>query len=103
MTCLVVRSVSGTWMKIYSSMLGTFFVYTLTLSMPIFKKKILQYTYLNENELMIYFWGHIGLKQPRNNKFKIDWAQAFSTYPHLKQPVHFISNRSFKMHTNSES
>ena len=45
----------------------------------------------------------IGLKQPRNNKFKIDWAQAFSTYPHLKQPVHFISDHSFKMHTNSES
>ena len=39
MTCLVVRSLSGTWMKLHSSMLGNFFVYTLTLSMPIFKKK----------------------------------------------------------------
>ena len=29
-------------MKLYSSMLGTFFVYTLTLSMPIFKKKIFE-------------------------------------------------------------
>ena len=28
MTCLVVRSLSGTWMKLYSSMLGAFFVYT---------------------------------------------------------------------------
>ena len=40
MTCLVGRSVSGTWMKLCSSMLGAFFVYTLKLSMPIFKKKI---------------------------------------------------------------
>ena len=39
MTCSVVGSLSGTWMKLHSSMLGTFFVYTLTLSMPIFKKK----------------------------------------------------------------
>ena len=59
--------------------------------------------YFNENELICDFRGHIGLKQPRNNKFKIDWAQAFSSYPHLKQPVHFISDRSFKMHTKSES
>ena len=28
MTCLVVRSLSGTWIKLYSSMLGAFFVYT---------------------------------------------------------------------------
>ena len=42
MTCLGVSSLSGTWMKLHSSMLGTFFVYTLTLSMPILKKKSLQ-------------------------------------------------------------
>ena len=36
---LVFRGLSGTGMKLHSSMLGTFFVYTLALSMPIFKKK----------------------------------------------------------------
>ena len=30
---------TGAWIKLHSSMLGTFFVYTLTLSMPIFTKK----------------------------------------------------------------
>ena len=30
--------------------------------------------YLNENELICDFRGHIGLKQPRNYKFKFGWA-----------------------------
>ena len=39
MTCLIGRVLSGARMKLHTSMLGTFFVYTLGLSMPIFKKK----------------------------------------------------------------
>ena len=39
MTCFIDRSLSGARMKLHTSMLGTFFVYTLGLSMPIFKKK----------------------------------------------------------------
>ena len=42
MTCLIERALSGTRIKLHTSMLGTFFVYTLGLSMPIFKKKSLQ-------------------------------------------------------------
>ena len=39
MTCLIERALSGTRIKLHTSMLGKFFVYTLELSMPIFKKK----------------------------------------------------------------
>ena len=42
MTCLVDRVLSGAGMKLHTSMLGTFFVYTLALSMPLFKKKSTQ-------------------------------------------------------------
>ena len=42
MTCLIDRVLSGARMKLHTSMLGTFFVYTLGLSMPIFKKKSLR-------------------------------------------------------------
>ena len=48
--------------------------------------------YLNENKLIWDIWGHIGLKQPRNHKFKIDWAQAFSAEPDLNQNIDFISS-----------
>ena len=39
MTCLIGEAVNGPRMKSHTSMLGTFFVYTLALCMPIFKKK----------------------------------------------------------------
>ena len=39
MTCLMDRRLSGALIKLHTSMLGTFFVYTLAQSMPIFKKK----------------------------------------------------------------
>ena len=39
MTCLMGRSLSGALIKLHTSMLGTFFVYTLAQNMPIFKKK----------------------------------------------------------------
>ena len=39
MTCLIDRVLDGTGMKSHSSMLGKFFVYTLAICMPIFKKK----------------------------------------------------------------
>ena len=39
MTCLISIGLSGGGMKIHTSKLGTFLVYTLGLSMPIFKKK----------------------------------------------------------------
>ena len=39
MTCLIPIGLSGTGMKLHTSKLGTFFVYTLGLSMLIFKKK----------------------------------------------------------------
>ena len=39
MTCLMDRVLSGARTKLYTSMLGAFFVYTLGLSMLIFKKK----------------------------------------------------------------
>ena len=42
MTCLIGEAVDGPGMKSHTSMLGTFFVYTLGLSMPIFKKKSLR-------------------------------------------------------------
>ena len=56
--------------------------------------------YLSENELIWDFWGHIGLKQPRNHKFKFGWARAKSTRPHINQPVDFFRNHSFKKRTN---
>ena len=40
MTCLIPIGLTGAGMKLHTSMLGTFFVYTLGLSMVIFKKKI---------------------------------------------------------------
>ena len=40
MTCLKGEGLDGPGMKSHTSMLRTFFVYTLALSMPIFKKKI---------------------------------------------------------------
>ena len=39
MTCLIDRILDRAGMKSHASMLGTFFVYTLALCMPIFKKK----------------------------------------------------------------
>ena len=39
MACLIGEAVDGPGMKSHTSMLGKFFVYTLTLCMPIFKKK----------------------------------------------------------------
>ena len=63
------------------------------------KKILLKY----ENELLWDFWGHIGLKQPRNHKFEIGYAQAESAKPHLNQYVNFISSRSFFTYANSES
>ena len=39
MTCLISIGLSGGGMKLHTSKLGTFLVYTLGLSMPIFKKK----------------------------------------------------------------
>ena len=42
MTCLINRALNGAGMKLHSSMLGMFYVYTLTLSMLIFKKKTSQ-------------------------------------------------------------
>ena len=39
MTCLIGKVLDGPGMKSHTSMLGTFFVYTLALCMPIFKKK----------------------------------------------------------------
>ena len=39
MTCLKGEGLDGPGMKSHTSMLGTFFVYTLALCMPIFKKK----------------------------------------------------------------
>ena len=39
MTRLVPIGLSGTWIKLQASKLGTFFLYTLGLSMLIFKKK----------------------------------------------------------------
>ena len=39
MTCLLDEGLDGPGMKSHTSMLGTFFVYTLALCMPIFKKK----------------------------------------------------------------
>ena len=59
--------------------------------------------YLNENKLIWDIWGHIGLKQPRNHKFKIDWAQAFSAEPDLNQNIDFISSRRCFVCTNNDS
>ena len=42
MTCLVDRMLSEAWMRLHTSILGSFFVNTLALSMPIFKKKSLR-------------------------------------------------------------
>ena len=42
MTCLMDRSLSGALIKLHTSTLGTFFVYTLAQSMLIFKKKCSQ-------------------------------------------------------------
>ena len=42
MTCLMDRVLSGALIKLHTSMLGTFFVYTLAQSIPIFNKKSLR-------------------------------------------------------------
>ena len=59
--------------------------------------------YLNENEIIWDFWGHVGLKQPRNHKFEIGYAQVKLVKPHLNQCVDFINSHSFVICTNSES
>ena len=59
--------------------------------------------YLNENELISDFWGHIVLKQPRNHKFEIGYAQAKSAKLQLNQYADFFSSRSFVTCTNSKS
>ena len=47
--------------------------------------------YLNENELIRVFRGHVGHKQPRNYKFKYGWAWAKPTLFHLNTSVDFFS------------
>ena len=42
------------------------------------------------------------LKQPRNSKFKLDWAQAKSTKSHLNSFVVFFGGLSDKNRTYSE-
>ena len=51
MTCLIDRVLSEAGMKLHTflHMLGTFFVYTLALSMPIFKKKSLLRRFLEKS------------------------------------------------------
>ena len=63
MTCLVVRVLSGAGMKSHTSMLGTSFVYTLALSMPIFKKKPLRKFLEKSSKLFIVvtFFLKIGI------------------------------------------
>ena len=53
MTCLMDRSLSGALIKLHTSMLGTFFVYTLGQSMPIFKKKSSQRFLGKSSELCV--------------------------------------------------
>ena len=44
----------------------------------------------------------MGLKQPRNSKFKLGWAQAKSTKSHLNSFVDFFGSLSDKNRTYSE-
>ena len=67
------------------------------------RKIAIEIWYLNENELIWDFWGHIGLKQPRNHKFEIGYAQAKSAKLQLNQYADFICSHSFFTCTNSES
>ena len=67
------------------------------------KKYFWKIEYLNANELIWDFWGHIVLKQPLNHKFEIGYMQAKSAKPHKNQHVDFISSPSFFILTNSET
>ena len=58
---------------------------------------------LSENELIWVSWGHIGLKEPRNYKLKLGWAQAKSTQSHLDRSIDFCGSRNFLTQTYSES
>ena len=60
-------------------------------------------SYLSENELIWVIWGHSGLKQPRNCKFKFGWARAVSTGLHLKRSVDFFSGLIIWNRTYSKS
>ena len=59
--------------------------------------------YLYANELFWDFRGHIDLKQPRNYKFRLGWAQAKSTQSHLGRSIDFCGSRNFLTQTYSES
>ena len=59
--------------------------------------------YLSENELIWDFWGHIGLKRPRNHKIKLGWARAKSAQSHLDRSIGFCDGWNFLTQTYSES
>ena len=63
MTCLIERILDGAGMKSHASMLGTFFVYTLALCMPIFKKKY--FLELFPRRFMEDFFLKIGIRSPK--------------------------------------
>ena len=67
MNCLIDRSLSGALIKLHTSMLGTFFVYTLAQSIPIFKKKSSQ-IFLGEScKLCIVVTSKISSERVANN------------------------------------
>ena len=102
MACLIVKALSRARMKLHTSMLGMFFVYTLGLSMPIFKKKSSQ-RFLGKVPNFVYyikmifyvihkFWN-FSQKSPR--RFFLEnrhstWFQGV----YKKRPQH----RSMKLH-----
>ena len=88
MTCLIGEAVDGPGMKSHTSMLGTFFVYTLGLSMPIFKKKSLR-RFLGKSsklwvlhEKLFLFSGSLPplLKDLRNMKDVYDLTLLYYSY-----------------------
>ena len=66
-------------------------------------KNTIEMQYLNENNLISDFWGHIGLKQPQNWKLYFKSAQAFSAQSRLNRYIAFCGGLIYKIWTYSES
>ena len=97
MTCLLLRLLSGTGMKLHSSMLGTFFVYTLALSMPIFEKKSSRIFLREISKLCIDRPGQPNLDFLKNRNIK---SHNFITCPRSGLHI-FLQNSVFSWYVNS--
>ena len=90
MNCLVDIILSMAWMKLHSSVLRTFFVYTLTLSMPIFKKFSLP------SKSLKYFTNRVGINMGSCVKWhhSFQWKKYFYMKYATLWPLYISSGHS---------